>query len=120
MGSSVPLLGRVLHLGRHRHAGQLSLGMVSPGRRHPHPAAQGARWFIGLKIEGFWIACAIVFIAAGLWTLLNLPWQLAPMLIILLGVVLLGKAVIYARRSQKPDPGLTCVPANGHSRWIIL
>ncbi len=57
-------------------------------------AAQCARWFIGLKIEGFWIACATVFIAAGLWTLLNLPWQLAPILIILLGMVLLGKAVI--------------------------
>jgi hypothetical protein len=49
---------------------------------------------MSMKIEGFWIACATVFIAAGLWTLLNLPWQLAPILIIALGVVLLGKAVI--------------------------
>jgi hypothetical protein len=30
-------LGRVLHLARHRYAGQLSLGVVSPRRRHPHP-----------------------------------------------------------------------------------
>jgi hypothetical protein len=57
-------------------------------------AAQCARWLIGLRIEGFWISCATVFIAGGLWTLLNLPWQLAPILIILLGVVLLGRAVI--------------------------
>jgi hypothetical protein len=57
-------------------------------------AAQCARWLIGLKIEGFWIACGAVFTAGGLWTLLNLPWQLAPILIILLGVVLLGRAVI--------------------------
>ncbi len=57
-------------------------------------ATQGARWLMSMKIEGFWIACGTVFIAGGLWTLLNLPWQLAPILIILLGIVLLGRAVI--------------------------
>ena len=61
-------------------------------------AAQIARWLMDMKIEGFWVACGTVFLAGGLWTLLDLPWPLAPILIILLGVVLLGKAVIGVRR----------------------
>ncbi len=61
-------------------------------------AAQFARWLMDMKIENFWIACAIVFIAGGLWTLLHLPWQLAPMLLILFGIALLGKAAIGLRR----------------------
>jgi hypothetical protein len=60
-------------------------------------ATQFARWLMGMKIEGFWIACGAVFLAGSLWTLLNLPWPLAPILLILLGVVLLGKAVIGFR-----------------------
>jgi xanthosine utilization system XapX-like protein len=46
-----------------------------------------------MKIEGFWIACGAVFLAGALWTLVDLPWPLAPILLILLGVVLLGKAI---------------------------
>ena len=61
-------------------------------------ATQFARWLMDMKIEGFWVACGAVFLAGGLWTLLNLPWPLAPILLILFGVVLLGKAVIGFRR----------------------
>jgi hypothetical protein len=60
--------------------------------------AQFARWQMGMKIEGFWVACGAVFLAGGLWQLLNLPWPLAPILLILLGVALLGKAVIGVGR----------------------
>jgi hypothetical protein len=56
-------------------------------------ATQCARWLMGMRLEGFWMACGAVFLAGGLWTLLDLPWPLAPILLILLGVVLLGKAV---------------------------
>ncbi len=56
-------------------------------------AAQLVRRLMDIKIEGFWIACGAVFLAGGLWTLVDLPWPLAPILLILLGVVLLGKTV---------------------------
>ena len=57
-------------------------------------ASQFARWLMGMKLEEFWVTCGAVFLAGGLWTLFNLPWPLAPILLILLGVVLFGKAVI--------------------------
>ncbi len=73
----------------------LNLGnWFSPRRRDSHPRGQFARWLMDVKIEGFWVACGGVFLIGGLWTLLDLPWPLAPTLIILLGVLLLGKAVI--------------------------
>ncbi len=61
-------------------------------------ATQLVRLLMGMKIEGFWVACGLVFLAGGLWTLLDLPWPLAPILLILLGIVLLGKAVTGFRR----------------------
>lgn len=61
-------------------------------------AVQIARWQMDMKIEGFWIACGTVLLAGGLWNLLDLPWPLAPILLILLGVALLGKAVVAVRR----------------------
>ncbi len=57
-------------------------------------AAQFARWQLGMVIEGFWIACGTVFLAGGLWNVLELPWPLAPILLILFGVAMLGKAVV--------------------------
>jgi hypothetical protein len=61
-------------------------------------ASQFARRLMGLEIEGYWVACGAVLLVGGLWTLLNLPWPLAPMLLILLGVAMLGKAVISVTR----------------------
>ena len=57
-------------------------------------AAQIARSRVGMKLEGFWLACGTVFLAGGLWTLLKLPWPLAPILLILLGVALLGRVLL--------------------------
>ncbi len=51
-----------------------------------------------LDVEGFWVACGAVFLVGGLWTLLELPWPLVPILLILLGVALLGKTVAGVRR----------------------
>ncbi len=57
-------------------------------------AVQFARWLTGMAIEGFWVACGTVCLAGGLWNVLELPWPLAPILLILFGVALLGKAVV--------------------------
>jgi hypothetical protein len=62
-------------------------------------AAQLARLQMNIKIESFWVAWGAVFLVGGLWTVLNLAsWPLAPIGFILLGMVLLGKAVISIRR----------------------
>jgi hypothetical protein len=59
--------------------------------------AQAARWQLGLKVEGFWVACAAVFIVGGAWDLLAFPWPLAPILLIALGVILLGRIMLPGR-----------------------
>jgi hypothetical protein len=60
---------------------------------------QLARSQMNIKVEGFWVAWGAVFLIGGLWTVLNLTsWPLAPIVLILLGVVLLGKASIRIRR----------------------
>ncbi len=56
-------------------------------------AAQLGRWLTGIVIENFWVACGLVFLAGGLWNILELPWPLAPLLLIAFGLVLLGKAI---------------------------
>ena len=61
-------------------------------------AAQFARRQMKMNIEGFWVLCGTVFLAGGLWKLLDLPWPLAPILLILFGVGLLGKAIVGAKR----------------------
>ncbi len=57
-------------------------------------AAECARWLMNMRVEGFWVACGLVFLAGGLWNVLELPWPLAPILLILFGVAMLGKAVV--------------------------
>jgi hypothetical protein len=60
-------------------------------------ATQSARWLFGMKIEGFWAVCGAVLLAGGVWKILDLPWPLAPILLILLGLALLGNAAVGAR-----------------------
>ncbi len=64
-------------------------------------AAQFARWQLGMAVEGFWVACGAVFLAGGLWNILELPWPLAPLLLIAFGLVLLGKVISKALRSER-------------------
>jgi hypothetical protein len=62
-------------------------------------AMQLTRLQMNIKIEGFWVAYGAVFLTGGLWTVLNLSsWPLAPIVLILLGAVLLSKAIISIRR----------------------
>lgn len=56
-------------------------------------AAQFFHWSMDNKVDLFWIACGVAFLAGGVWMLLQFPWPLAPILIILLGIVLLSKAL---------------------------
>jgi hypothetical protein len=61
--------------------------------------AQLARSQMNIKIEGFRVAWGAAFLIGGLWSVLKLvSWPLAPVVLILIGMVLLGKAVINIRR----------------------
>lgn len=55
--------------------------------------AQLCRWQMALKVDGFGVACGVIFLAGAAWELLALQWPLAPVLLILLGGYLLWKAV---------------------------
>ena len=62
-------------------------------------AAQLAHSQMNIKIEGSWVAWGALFLVGGLWTVLNITsWPLAPIVLVLLGMVLLGKAVISIKR----------------------
>ena len=60
-------------------------------------AVQIGRWRTGVEVETFWTACGVVLLAGAVWRLLDLPLPLAPLLLILLGVVSLGKTISRAR-----------------------
>jgi hypothetical protein len=62
-------------------------------------AEQLARSQMNIKIEGVWVAWGALFLVGGLWTVLNITsWPLAPIVLIVLGIVLLGKAIISIKR----------------------
>lgn len=42
-----------------------------------------------LKVEGFWIVVGLMFLAGGLWELFQVPWPLAPILLIACGLAVL-------------------------------
>lgn len=57
------------------------------------------RWTMNLNIESFWVVVGLMFLAGGLWELFQVPWPLAPVLIIGSGVAILwgvisGKRII--------------------------
>jgi hypothetical protein len=62
-------------------------------------AVQLARSQMNIKIEGFWVAWGALTLVGGLWTVLKITsWPLAPIVLVLLGTVLLGKAIISIKR----------------------
>lgn len=67
-------------------------------------ATQLFHWQMDHQADRFWIACGVVFLAGGVWMLLQIQWPLAPLLIILLGVVLLGRAFMGWKRTSSSSP----------------
>ncbi len=60
--------------------------------------AQFARWRTGVEIENFWLVCGAIFLVGGVWRLLDLPWPLVPLMLILLGLISLVRTIGRARR----------------------
>jgi hypothetical protein len=57
---------------------------------------QAALYFSGKKADGFWVACGLVVLAAGVWELFDLTWPLGAVLLVALGMVMLANAVFGA------------------------
>lgn len=51
------------------------------------------RWNLDMNIEGFWIVIGLMFLVGGLWELFQVPWPLAPILIIGCGLAVLWGAI---------------------------
>lgn len=73
--------------------GIIGVGLIALG-------AQAARLFVGLPVEGFWVAVGAVFIAWGAWELLEARFGgasgaggLLPILFIVVGVLLIAVAL---------------------------
>jgi hypothetical protein len=64
--------------------------------------SQAVLYLSGEKIGGFSVACGLVFLAAGLWELLGLTWPLAPLLLVLVGLVMLGSA-LFGTQARTPS-----------------
>jgi hypothetical protein len=61
-------------------------------------AMQAVHWQLSGTMQGFWLACGIVFLAGGAWRLLELSFPLTPVLFVMLGLALLGKVIVGVRR----------------------
>lgn len=72
----------------------LGLGAIMAG-------AEVARFFQGLRIDGFWLACGVIALIAGVWDVANISWQLAPIILIALGLGVLLNVVLARIQSAK-------------------
>ena len=66
--------------------GLLGIGLITLG-------GQTARKTIGLELEGFWVVVGVLFLLAGVWSLLSVEIALIPFLLIIAGIALLVSAV---------------------------
>ena len=62
--------------------GLLGIGLIMLG-------GQGARLYHGLRIEWFWVLIGLLFVAVGIWELVETDLSLLPILLIVTGFVLL-------------------------------
>lgn len=58
---------------------------------------QGARKYLALDVEGFWVAIGILFLLGGIWESLNVRVGLVPIVCLLAGIALLGSTLIRRR-----------------------
>lgn len=62
--------------------GLLGVGVITLG-------VQAARRFCDLKLEGLWVVIGLLFVVGGLWKVFELRLPLAPVVLIVAGIVLL-------------------------------
>src|SRR5512134_1938682 len=62
--------------------GLLGVGIITLG-------GQAARKYFALRLEGFWIAVGLFFVAGGVWVLFQIQFELWPILCVIAGIALL-------------------------------
>ncbi len=78
--------------------GLLGVGIITLG-------AQAARKYFGLRLEGFWIAVGLFFMAGGIWNLYKIQFELWPILCVIAGITLLV-STLGRRRQVDPADGI--------------
>jgi hypothetical protein len=58
---------------------------------------QAALYVSSKRADGFWVACGLVVLGAGLWELLGLTWPLGAVLLVVLGIVILANSSFGAK-----------------------
>lgn len=69
-------------------AAKLGFGIALVGVGVITVGAQLARWAVHLPIERFWLVVGSLFMAAGVWPLLNLGVSFAPVVFMAIGVLI--------------------------------
>ncbi len=67
----------------------LGIGLALMGMGIITLAAQAARRLAKLPLEGFWIGVGMLFLAGGVWDLLDITVPLAPLLLVAAGIILI-------------------------------
>lgn len=58
---------------------------------------QAVRRLLNIKIEGFWVFVGAAFAAAGAWQLMGIDKPLAPILLVVVGLLIFGSMFIHRR-----------------------
>ncbi len=73
--------------------GLLGVGLITLG-------GQVMRKYFGLRLEVFWLMVGFFFLLGGVWELLNVQFELVPILCIIAGVALLVTVLVGKVRNQ--------------------
>ena len=74
--------------------GLLGVGIIILG-------IQLARMFSNIKYEVFWVVVGILFVLGGIWNLLEIEFDLVPILLIIAGVLLLISALTGKKKIEQ-------------------
>jgi len=88
-------IGVVLFAHLSWNIGLIGVGVVILG-------AQLVRRISGIKVEGFWVVVASLFVVGGVWGLLQVQVGLVPILCIAAGLALVVWAVAAKRKQLRP------------------
>lgn len=73
--------------------GFLGVGIIALG-------AQAARRYLGIELEGFWIAMGFLFILGGIWRLFHIQFSLWPILCMAAGITLFASIFVGRARNS--------------------
>ncbi len=83
-------------------AGLLGVGIIGLG-------GQAARYYLGLKLERFWVAVGLLFVLGGVWELFKIRFDLTPILCMIGGAALFLSGLFGKGRNQMQGQDRTCL-----------